>query len=214
MNDEPLAVSRKVFVVDDDEGVRAGLGRLLRSCDFEVNTFSSPAEFLKARVDSDRGCLLLDIRFPDMNGLDFQARLLESDIFMPVIIMTGYADVPSSIRGLKSGATDFLLKPFDDDELIAAVTSALETEHVHSVARASIIDAGRRYALLTNREKEVLAAVTVGLMNKQIAAQLKLSVITVKIHRGTMMRKMGAKTVPDLVRTAVTLNLRSYPSIA
>ena len=205
---------RKVYVIDDDEGMRIGLDRLLRSCGFEVVTFSTPIGFLRARTPTDRGCLLLDIRFPDVNGLDFQAELLAADIFMPVIIMTGYADVPSSIRGLKSGATDFLLKPFDDHQLIAAVELALEAESIGWIARAEIADADRRYALLTTREKEVLAAVTAGLMNKQIAADLKLSEITVKIHRGTMMRKMGAKSVPDLVRTAVTLKISNVGSMA
>ena len=149
----------------------------------------------------------MDVRFPEMNGLDFQDNLLEADVQMPVIIMSGHADVASTIRGMKSGAADFLIKPFDDTQLLSAVVAAFEVERLGWEARTSVENARLHYALLTNREREVLAAVAAGLMNKQIAAKLGLSEVTVKIHRGTMMRKMGVSTLADLVRVAVVLEI-------
>jgi FixJ family two-component response regulator len=214
MTAEPGSSRRRVHVIDDDDGLRAGLANLLRSSGLDVATFSSPRAFLDGLQPNDRGCLLLDIQFPGTNGLDFQTELLASDCAMPVIIMTGHADVASSIRGMKSGAADFLVKPFDDADLLAAVAAALEREELLWLARVTIRDATDRYASLTSRERQVFALVTAGLMNKQVAFDLGLSEITVKTHRGTMMRKMNARTLPDLVRIAETLKLRRPPPAA
>jgi FixJ family two-component response regulator len=211
MTAKPKSSGPKVHVIDDDDGLRAGLANLLQSSGVEVATFPSPRAFLDALQPSDRGCLLLDIHFPETNGLDFQTELLAAECAMPVIIMTGHADVASSIRGMKSGAADFLVKPFDDADLLAAVAVALEREELLWLARATIRDATDRYASLTSRERQVFALVTAGLMNKQVAFDLGLSEITVKTHRGTMMRKMNVRTLADLVRTAETLKLRRTP---
>jgi FixJ family two-component response regulator len=197
----------RVFVIDDDQALRGALANLLRSAGHEVATFSSPKDFLEHLRQSDRGCLLLDIHFPHENGLEFQTRFLLTEAVMPVIIMTGHADVASSIRGMKSGATDFLIKPFDDTELLSAVSLALAREEKLWKSRATISDARERYAQLTARERQVFALVTAGLMNKQVAADLGLSEITVKTHRGTLMRKMSTRTLPDLVRAAAILEI-------
>jgi FixJ family two-component response regulator len=197
----------RVFVIDDDQALRGALANLLRSAGHEVATFSSPKDFLEHLRPSDRGCLLLDIHFPHENGLEFQTRFLLAEAVMPVIIMTGHADVASSIRGMKSGATDFLIKPFDDTELLSAVSLALAREEKLWKSRATISDARERYAQLTARERQVFALVTAGLMNKQVAADLGLSEITVKTHRGTLMRKMSTRTLPDLVRAAAILEI-------
>jgi FixJ family two-component response regulator len=197
----------KVYVLDDDPALLTGLKRLLNSAGRDVETFSSPEAFLDALHPGDRGCLLLDIQFPGVNGLDFQTQLSASGCAMPVIIMTGHADVASSIRGLKSGATDFLIKPFDDEEMLAAIDSALAAEEALWIASSIVSDAQRKYDLLTQREKEVFTKVTAGMMNKQVAADLGLSQVTVKIHRGTMMRKMDVRTLADLVRIAEALKL-------
>jgi FixJ family two-component response regulator len=214
MTAETGSSRRRVHVIDDDDGLRAGLANLLRSSGLEVTTFSSPRAFLDALRPDARGCLLLDIHFPETNGLDFQTDLLASECAMPVIIMTGYADVASSIRGMKSGAADFLVKPFDDADLLAAVAVALEREELLWLSRATIRDATERFASLTARERQVFASVTAGRMNKQVAFDLGLSEITVKTHRGTMMRKMNVRTLADLVRTAETLKLRKATSPA
>jgi FixJ family two-component response regulator len=195
----------RVFVIDDDQALRGALANLLRSAGHEVATFSSPKDFLEHLRPSDRGCLLLDIHFPHENGLEFQTRFLLAEAVMPVIIMTGHADVASSIRGMKSGATDFLIKPFDDTELLSAVSLALAREEKLWKSRATISDARERYAQLTARERQVFALVTAGLMNKQVAADLGLSEITVKTHRGTL--KMSTRTLPDLVRAAAILEI-------
>ncbi|MGO4287843.1 response regulator transcription factor [Bosea sp. TAB14] len=204
-----LALRPVVRVIDDDAALRGALANLLRSAAFDVAEFPSPQHFIEAWRPSDCGCLLLDIQFPGMNGLDFQARFREVGIAMPIILMTGHADVPSSIRGLKSGAIDFLVKPFDDADLVEAVTTALQKDAKRSVSDAAVADVTEKYASLTSREKEVLALVVEGLMNKQIAFELSLSEITVKVHRGTMMRKMKVRTVADLVRASEILKAQS-----
>ena len=214
MTGSPSQAAPRVSVVDDDVNLCAALARLLRSVGLEVATFTSPDAFLAEHLPSDRGCLLLDIRFPRTNGLDFQTELAAADVPMPVIMMSGHADVASSIRGLKSGAVDFLIKPFGDADLIRTVESALAMERELWASRAQVLDARKRYDLLTDREKEVFALVTTGLMNKQVAADLGLSEVTVKIHRGTMMRKMDVRTLADLVRAAVTLKLAVGRSVA
>jgi FixJ family two-component response regulator len=195
-----------VHVIDDDLPLRDGLANLLRSWDFTVVTFASPQAFVDAWRPEDCGCLLLDIRFPGGNGLDYQGQFYAAGIHMPVILMTAHADVPSTVRGMKAGAIDFLLKPFDDDELIAAVTLALDRDGSRRRRMSDVAGYALRYASLTSREKEVLTLVVTGLMNKQVAGEMGLSEITVKVHRGTMMKKMGVKTLPALVRAFEALN--------
>ena len=194
-----------VHIVDDDGDVRQGLANLLRSFDFGVRSFASPGSFIDAFQPGDAGCLLLDIHFPGANGLDFQAECLASGIDIPVIFMTGHADVPSSVRGMKAGAVDFLTKPVDERALLAAVETALRRDAAYRLDQTAKDRARAGHATLTHREKEVLALVVAGLMNKQIAGKLGLSEITVKVHRGTMMRKMNVRTLADLVRSSEAL---------
>ncbi len=202
MNGQDPAVSGQamVHIIDDDALFRKSLENLLWSAGLAVRGFSSPSEFVEACGPACRGCVLLDIRFPGASGLDFQQPFREAGIFMPVILMTGHADVPSSVRGLKAGAVDYLMKPFDDTELLGAVELAMDRDAERCAHEAGICVLADRYMLLTHREKEVLSYVALGLMNKQIANRINLSEITVKVHRGTMMKKMGMRTVADLVR--------------
>lgn len=194
-----------VHVIDDDEALRAGLCNLLRSAGIEASAFSSPQNFLETASSETRGCLLLDIRFPGASGLEFQSEMASHGIRMPIILMTGHADVPSTKQGLLAGAVDFLVKPFEDEELFTAVGVALERDLTLHRSEIELGDVSVRYATLTSREREVMALVCTGLMNKQVAGKLDLSEITVKVHRGTMMRKMGVRNVPDLVRLAAAL---------
>lgn len=193
---------RRVHVVEDDQGFREGLSNLLRSADIEVATFASPSEFRESRRADDRGCLLLDLHFPDDNGLDLQDSLVDEAASLPVIIMTGAPDLPSAIRGLKAGAIDFLTKPFGHGQLLAAIEVAMAREERLWLENGRRSDAAARYARLTRRERQVFGMVTSGMMNKQIACDLEVSEITVKIHRGNAMRKMGARTFADLVRSS------------
>ncbi len=194
-----------VHIVDDDRAVQEGLSNLLRSASFSVASFFSPKEFLDSWQRSSHGCVILDIRFPDESGLDCQARFQRLEMTMPVILMTGHADVPSSVKGMKAGAVDFLTKPFDDRSILDAIATAFERDATRFRNECGSSRLFERYATLTHREKEVFALVTQGLMNKQIAGQLDLSEITVKVHRGTMMRKMNVRTVADLVRASEAL---------
>lgn len=189
-----------VHIIDDDVALGEALANLLRSLGFEVSLFTSPQAFLDEWQPEDCGCLLLDLRFPGGSGLDYLANFAEAGVGMPVILMTGHADVTTSVRGMKAGAVDYLVKPFDDDELIQALEIALERDASKRQREADLSDVASRYASLTSREKQVMALVVTGLMNKQVAGELNLSEITVKVHRGTMMRKMGLRTLADLVR--------------
>jgi FixJ family two-component response regulator len=196
-----------VFVVDDDPSVREALGSLFRSVGLQVELFGSAGEFLQRKRPDGASCLVLDIRLPGVSGLDFQGQLLKADINTPIIFMTGHGDIPMSVRAMKAGAVDFLAKPFRDQDMLDAVAAAIqrdqqarEAEHAAAALRAA-------YESLTTREREVMALVTSGLMNKQAAGQLGLSEITVKIHRGQAMRKMKAKSLADLVRMAESLGL-------
>ena len=181
--DEPV-----VFVIDDDASVREALSNLFRSVGLRVEVFGSAHEFLQSTLPNVAGCLILDIRLPRLSGLDFQAELAKADIRIPIIFMTGHGDIPMTVRAMKAGAVDFLTKPFRDQ---AKMLSGLHA----------------RFATLTPREREVMALVTTGLMNKQIAAEIGIAEITVKIHRGHIMRKMTAKSLPDLVRMAEMLGI-------
>jgi FixJ family two-component response regulator len=196
-----------VHIIDDDVALREGLTNFLQAAGLAAFSFSSPQTFIESWKASDQGCVILDMRFPSASGLEFQSQLQELEMLMPVILMTGYADVASSVKAMKAGAIDFLTKPFDDQAVLAAIAAGFvrDARRVQDESRSSrLID---RYATLTNREKEVFGLVTRGLMNKQVAGELRLSEITVKVHRGTMMRKMKVKTLADLVRAAEKLSV-------
>ncbi|CCB64383.1 MULTISPECIES: response regulator transcription factor [unclassified Hyphomicrobium] len=198
---------RAVYVVDDDPALRDALSSLFRSVGLQVEVFGSAAEFLEKKLPEIPSCLVLDIRLPGVSGLDFQAQLAKAGIRMPVIFMTGHGDIPMSVRAMKAGAIDFLTKPFRDQDMLDAVFSALETDRKQLESDQSIADLSAHYESLTAREKEVMAYVTKGLMNKQIAGEMGLSEITVKIHRGHVMRKMAVRSLADLVRAAEKLGL-------
>jgi FixJ family two-component response regulator len=191
-----------VYVIDDDLSLREALSSLFRSVGLQVKLFGSAAELLEKKLPDIPSCLVLDIRLPGISGLDFQAQLARSGIRMPVIFMTGHGDIPMSVRAMKAGAVDFLTKPFRDQDMLDAVFSALETDRKQLESDQGIADLSAHYQSLTAREKEVMAYVSKGLMNKQIAGELGLSEITVKIHRGHVMRKMGVRSLADLVRAA------------
>ncbi len=196
-----------VYVVDDDPSVREALSSLFRSVGLQVEMFGAATEFLQKKIPDIPSCLVLDIRLPGVSGLDFQTQLAKSGIRMPVIFMTGHGDIPMSVKAMKAGAVDFLTKPFRDQDMLDAVFAALETDRKQLDSDHSIADLTAHYESLTPREKEVMAFVTKGLMNKQIAGEMGLSEITVKIHRGNVMRKMGVRSLADLVRAAEKLGL-------
>jgi FixJ family two-component response regulator len=196
-----------VYVIDDDASVRDALSSLFRSVGLQVECFGSATELLEKKLPEIPSCLVLDIRLPGVSGLDFQTQLARSGVRMPVIFMTGHGDIPMSVRAMKAGAVDFLTKPFRDQDMLDAVFTALDTDRKQLESDNSIAELTAHYQSLTAREKEVMAYVTKGLMNKQIAGELGLSEITVKIHRGHVMRKMGVRSLADLVRAAEKLGL-------
>ncbi|MEH2623274.1 FixJ family two-component response regulator [Bradyrhizobium sp. AZCC 1719] len=196
-----------VFVVDDDASVREALSNLFRSVGLRVEVFGSAHEFLQHKLPNAPSCLILDIRLPRLSGLDFQAELAKADIHIPIIFMTGHGDIPMTVRAMKAGAVDFLTKPFRDQDMLDAVTAAIERDRNSRNEAMVLSELHALFATLTPRERQVMALVTSGLMNKQIAAEVGLAEITVKIHRGHIMRKMGAKSLPDLVRMAELLGI-------
>jgi FixJ family two-component response regulator len=198
-----------VHIVDDDKSFRLSLDGLLRSIGMQTRLYGSVTEFLDAPRPSAPGCLLLDVRLPGTSGLDLQAQLRALNINLPVILMTGHADVPMSVKGMKAGAIDFLTKPFRDQDLLDAIAAAVERDRQRHESEHEMADLRERYSHLSPREKEVMLLVTSGKMNKQAAGELHLSEITVKIHRGAAMRKMGARTLTDLVRMAEALKLKA-----
>ena len=180
-----------VVIVDDEAAVRESLDSLLRSVGLRTLLFASPAELLRASVPEGPGCLVLDVRLPGTSGLDFQDQLSKNGIELPIVFMTGHGDIPMSVRAMKAGAVDFLSKPFRDQDMLDAVSAAIERDTLRRSHAAGLDGVRSRYGTLTAREREVLALVVSGLMNKQVAGELGLSEITVKIHRGNVMRKMG-----------------------
>jgi len=201
-----------VFVIDDDASVREALRNLFRSVGLRVEVFGSASEFLQSKLPDIPGCLILDIRLPRVSGLDFQAELADAGIHIPIIFMTGHGDIPMSVRAMKAGAVDFLTKPFRDQDMLDAVTTAIERDRNNRNEAKSLSRLQALFATLTPREQEVMALVTAGLMNKQIAAEIGIAEITVKIHRGHIMKKMAAKSLADLVRMAQTLGIRHAAS--
>jgi len=197
-----------VFVIDDDAALRDALKSLFGSVGLQVQLFGSPAEFLQSRLPETPSCLVLDVRLPGLSGLDFQAELAKADIRIPIIFITGHGDIPMSVRAMKAGAVEFLTKPFRDQDLLDAVQVGLDRDRARRTSELTSSKLRTQFESLTPREQEVMALVTSGLMNKQIAAEISLSEITVKVHRGNVMRKMGAKSLADLVRMADQLGIR------
>ena len=197
-----------VFVVEDDELVRGALSNLFQSVGLEVEVFGSASEMLQSKLPDVASCLVLDVRLPGLSGLEFQTELAKANIHIPIIFMTGHGDIPMSVRAMKEGAVDFLTKPFRDQDMLDAVVKAIERDRERRGADRIVADLQALFETLSTREREVLALVSSGLMNKQIAAELGLAEITVKIHRGHLMKKMGARSLADLLRKAERLGVR------
>jgi FixJ family two-component response regulator len=197
-----------VFVVDDDEHVRSALASLFQSMGLAIELFGSANDFFHSKRPDVASCLVLDVRLPGLSGLDFQAELAEAGIQIPIIFMTGHGDIPMSVRAMKKGAVEFLTKPFRDQDMLDAVQLALEHDRARRAEEQSKSNVKARLMTLTERERQVMILVTSGMMNKQIAAQIGITEITVKVHRGSVMRKMGARSLPELVRMADRLGVR------
>ncbi|MDR6610184.1 response regulator transcription factor [Pseudomonas synxantha] len=205
---EPVSNGSMVFVVDDDASMRNALSNLLRSAGIQVETFASTAEFLQQPKTEGASCLILDVRLQGNSGLEFQSQLAKSNANIPIIFITGHGDIEMSVKAMKAGAVDFLAKPFREQDLLDAVSAALQADVKRRQIEQQFSDLHAHYQTLTAREKEVMALAAKGLMNKQIAGQMNLSEITVKIHRGHAMKKMHAKSFADLVRMAESLGER------
>jgi RNA polymerase sigma factor (sigma-70 family) len=191
-----------VCVIDDDPSMRAALEDLVRSVGLQVRVYASPREFLEGTQADAPGCLVLDVRLPGMSGLTFQKELVRAGVTLPVIFITGHGDIPMSVRAMKAGAVDFLTKPFNDQELLDAIHAAIERDRDRRRDMVLVTELRSCYATLTERERHIMTLVVAGRPNKQIAAELNLSEMTVKVHRGQVMRKMKARSLPELVRMA------------
>jgi FixJ family two-component response regulator len=197
-----------VFVVDDDESMRVALTHLFQTMNLRVEVFSTPTAFLESKLPNIASCLVLDIRLPGVNGLEFQDVLAKEGIHIPIVFMTGHGDIPMSVKAMKAGAIDFLPKPFRDQDMLDAVTRALDQDRKQRDEEKAVSQLRHLFESLTRREREVLPLVVSGLMNKQIAHRLEISEITVKIHRGQVMKKMEARSLADLVRMAEVLEIK------
>ncbi|KSV75961.1 hypothetical protein N185_16065 [Sinorhizobium sp. GW3] len=196
-----------VYVIDDDSSVRASLEDLLSSVGLDVVLFASVPEFLGRRIDDRHGCIVLDIRMPGPSGLDLQQDMAALELHLPIIFITGHGDIPMSVRAMKAGAIEFLTKPFRDQDLLDAIKLALEKDLSARIERSATGDLQRRLTTLSDREREIFGLVVSGLLNKQIAGRLGTSEITIKVRRGQLMKKMGAKSFAELVRMAERLSL-------
>jgi FixJ family two-component response regulator len=202
-----MSPSVLVHVVDDDMAVRESLGDLLRSVNYQVKLYESASEFLKVELPDVPACLVLDVRLPGTSGLELQEYLARINIPLPVILMTGFGDISMSVRGMKKGAVDFLTKPIRHQDLLDAVAAAIRMDQDRRWETAQVAQLREKYERLTPRERQVMALVTSGLMNKQVANELSISEVTVKMHRGSIMRKLGARSVATLVRIAEALDI-------
>jgi FixJ family two-component response regulator len=204
-----------VLVVEDDASMRRALVNLFQSVGLRVQAFSSASEMLQSKLPDAASCLVLDVRLPGLSGLDFQTELAKANVHTPIIFITGHGDIPMTVRAMKGGAVDFLTKPFRDQDMLDAVMKAIERDRNRREVEKVVAKLNALFETLTSREREILAFVASGLMNKQIAAELGLAEITVKIHRGHIMKKMGARSLADLVRKAATLGIhRTNPQRA
>jgi FixJ family two-component response regulator len=197
-----------VFVVEDDASMCRALSNLFESVGLQVEVFGSASEMLQGKLPDVASCLVLDVRLPGLSGLDFQTELAKANIHIPIIFMTGHGDIPMSVRAMKGGAIDFLTKPFRDQDMLDAVVKAIEHDRERREADRIVTDVRTLFETLSTREREVMALVSSGLMNKQVAAELGLAEITVKIHRGHVMKKMGARSLADLFRQGELLGIR------
>ena len=201
-----------VFVVDDDASMRRAVSNLIRSVGFRAEAFATAQEFLAVNPPDAPSCLILDVRLPQISGLDIQAELIKTQKQLPIIFITGYGDIPMSVKAMKAGAVEFLTKPFRDQDLLDAVTIALDRSRLNRTNEKAATELRAKFQKLTPREQEVMALVTGGFLNKQIAAELGVSEITVKVHRGNVMKKFGVKSLADLVKMADTLGIRRTKS--
>jgi FixJ family two-component response regulator len=201
-----------VFVIDDDASVRTAISSLIRSIGLRAEAFASVSQFLAHKRSSATSCLILDVRLPGVSGLEFQSELAKANTEIPIIFITGHGDIPMTVRAMKAGAVEFLTKPFRDQDLVDAIQVALERARAKEEKDKAVSDVKRNFSTLTPREQEVMAWVTGGLLNKQVAAEIGVTEITVKVHRGNVMRKMSAKSFADLVRMGDLLGIRRTKS--
>src|SRR5580700_3637472 len=212
MNNKHSEAQPVVFVVDDDDSMRRALSNLIRSVGLQAEMFATAADFLAVKLPDAPCCLILDIRLPGLSGLDFQAKLASAKIEVPIIFITAHGDIPMSVRAMKAGAIEFLTKPFRDQDLLDAIQAAIERDRMRREGEKMISILRTKFETLTHREQEVMACVTGGLMNKQIAAEIGVTENTIKVHRGNVTKKMGARSVAELVRMADILGVRRRTS--
>jgi FixJ family two-component response regulator len=208
----PAELEPTVFVIDDDADLREALSSLFRSVGLQVKALATAPEFLQIKLPEGPTCLVLDVRLPGLSGLDFQAELTRAKIDIPIVFMTGHGDIPMTVRAMKAGAVEFLPKPFRDQDMLDAVQTGLERDRGRRKNASETAKLKASFDTLTAREREIMGLVTTGLMNKQIAGQIGVSEITVKVHRGSVMRKMNARSLADLVRMADALGVRRAPA--